>query len=219
MSPQRPSRSGTHHCVKSWGRRLRDVALDGLAPLHCAGCGESGRALCEECVRAIESQPVPLLGGARAAFLYETEVRRILHRGKFRDCRAALRTLAWMGATRFQAPDGAVVTPVPLSRRRAAERGYNQAQVVARAVAEFHRLPLSPLLERSRDTAPQSSLDRAARQANVDGAFSALPATRGATVWLIDDVLTTGATSRAAREVLLAAGAARVEIAVLAAVL
>jgi ComF family protein len=205
--------------MNSWGRRLRDIALDCLAPSRCAGCGESGRVLCEECVRAIESQPVPLLGGARAAFLYETEVRRILHRGKFRDCRTALRALAGVGATRLEAPEGAVVTPLPLSRRRAAERGYNQAQVVARAVAEFHRLPLSPLLDRSRDTAPQSLLDRSARQANVSGAFAALPATRGATVWLIDDVLTTGATSRAAKEVLLGAGAARVEIAVLAAVL
>jgi ComF family protein len=151
--------------------------------------------------------------------VYETEVRRILHRGKFRDCRTALRALAWMGAARLEAPEGAVVTPVPLSRRREAERGYNQAQVVARAVAEFHRLPLSALLDRSRDTAPQSLLDRSARQANVSGAFAALPATRGATVWLIDDVLTTGATSRAAKEVLLGAGAARVEVAVLAAVL
>jgi ComF family protein len=202
-----------------WARRLRRAALDCVAPSRCAGCGESGRVLCEECVRAIESQPVPLLGGARAAFVYETEVRRILHHGKFRDCRAALRALAWVGAARLEPPEAAVVTPVPLSRRRATERGYNQAQVVARAVADFHRLPLSPLLERSRDTAPQSLLDRGARQANVSGAFAALPATTGATVWLIDDVLTTGATSRAAREVLLEAGASRVDIAVLAAVL
>jgi ComF family protein len=205
--------------MRAWAHRLRSGALDCLAPSRCAGCGESGRALCEDCVTAIESQPAPLLGGARAAFAYETEVRRILHRGKFRDCRTALRALAWMGAARLEAPDGAVVTPVPLSARRAAERGYNQAQVVARAAAEFHRLPLSPLLERRRDTAPQSRLDRSARQANVSGAFAAFPATRGATVWLIDDVLTTGATSRAAKEVLLGAGAARVEIAVLAAVL
>jgi predicted amidophosphoribosyltransferase len=151
--------------------------------------------------------------------VYESEVRRILHHGKFRDCRGALRALAWMGAARLEAPVGAVVTPVPLSKRRAAERGYNQAQVVAQAVAEFHRLPLTPLLHRSRDTAPQSLLDRTARHANVSGAFAALPATSGATVWLIDVVLTTGATSRAARDVLLGAGAARVEIAVLAAVL
>jgi ComF family protein len=205
--------------MRAWGRRLRSAALDCLAPSLCAGCGESGRVLCEACVRAIEAQPVPLLGGARAAFAYETEVRRILHHGKFRDCRAALRALAWMGAARLEAPELAVVTPVPLSRRRAVERGYNQAQVVALAVAQFHRLPLAPLLDRSRETAPQSRLDRTARQANVTGAFAALPAAGGATVWLIDDVLTTGATSRAAKDVLLGAGAAWVEIAVLAAVL
>jgi ComF family protein len=201
-------------------RRLVAAALEGVAPTRCAGCGESGAPLCEECVAAIDATPAPLLGGARAAFVYGDEVRNVLHHGKFRDCRRALRALAWMGAVRLEPPcGGAVVAPIPLGRRRSAERGYNQAGVVAAALADFHRLPLSLLLERSRDTQPQSVLDRAARQANVDGAFTASTTSAGATVWLIDDVLTTGATCRAAGRVLLEAGAARVEIAVLAAVL
>jgi ComF family protein len=201
-------------------RRLLTAALEVVAPTRCAGCGESGAPLCEDCVAAIEATPAPLLGGVRAAFGYGDEVRNVFHHGKFRDCRRALRALAWLGAARLEPPGGgAVVAPIPLHRRRAAERGYSQAGVVAAALADFHRLPLSLLLERSRDTQPQSVLDRAARQANVDGAFTASAACAGATVWLIDDVLTTGATCRAARRVLLEAEAARVEIAVLAAVL
>ncbi len=163
--------------------------------------------------------PQPILTGVRAAFAYRDEVRSVLHRGKFRDCRAALRALAWMGAARLQPPPGAVVVPVPLARRRAVERGYNQAEVVARAFAGFHRLPLRGLLERTRETLPQSSLDRPGRQGNVAGAFRAPAVAAGATAWLVDDVLTTGATTAAAREALLAAGAVRVEVAVLAAVL
>jgi ComF family protein len=201
-------------------RRLVAAAIEGIAPTRCAGCGEAGSPLCEDCVGAIEATPAPLLGGARAAFEYADEVRTVLHHGKFRDCRRALRALSWLGAARLEPPgSGGVVVPIPLGRRRATERGYNQAGVVAAALADFHRLPLAPLLERSRDTEPQSLLDRAARQANVDGAFTASAASAGTTVWLIDDVLTTGATCRSARRVLLEAGAARVEIAVLAAVL
>ncbi|HEX4756218.1 MAG TPA: ComF family protein, partial [Candidatus Dormibacteraeota bacterium] len=75
------------------------------------------------------------------------------------------------------------------------------------------------LLERIRETPPQSTLDRPARQANVAGAFAVRAQARDATVWLVDDVRTTGATTAAARDALLAAGAARVEVAVLAAVL
>jgi predicted amidophosphoribosyltransferase len=91
--------------------------------------------------------------------------------------------------------------------------------VAAAALADFHRLPHGGLLERIRETPPQSTLDRPARQANVAGAFAVRAQAREATVWLVDDVLTTGATTAAAREALLAAGAARVEVAVLAAVL
>lgn len=192
--------------------------LDSIAPSRCAGCGRSGRVLCEACVEAVEAVPSPIVAGAAAAFEYGAEVRRIMHHGKFRDCRAALRALAWLGAERLSPPPGAVVTPVPLASRRALQRGYNQAGVVAGAVAGFHRLPLADLLERTRDTPAQSTLDRAARAANVAGAFRASPRAAGLTIWLVDDVLTTGATTGAAKLALTRAGAARVEVAGLAAV-
>jgi predicted amidophosphoribosyltransferase len=124
-----------------------------------------------------------------------------------------------MGAARLTPPPGAAVVAVPLAGRRAAERGYNQAEVVAAAMADFHRLRCARLLARVRDTPPQSTLDGPARRANVAGAFAASAQARGATVWLVDDVLTTGATTAAAREALLVGGAARVDVAVLAAVL
>jgi predicted amidophosphoribosyltransferase len=192
--------------------------LDSIAPSRCAGCGCSGRVLCEDCVDAIEATPPPIVSGAAAAFEYGAEVRRIMHQGKFRDCRAALRAFAWLGAERLDAPAAAVVTPVPLARRRAVERGYNQAGVVAQAFADFHRLPIVELLERTRHTPAQSTLDRSAREANVAGAFIASERAAGLTIWLVDDVRTTGATTEAAKLALVGAGAVRVEIAVLAAV-
>ena len=199
--------------------RVYSHILDALAPARCAGCGQPGSILCKGCVEEIDSRPPPCLRGCGAAFEYVDEVRAVLHRGKFRDCRSALRALAWLGAARLEPPPGAVVTPVPLAQGRIRERGYNQAEVVARAVAGFHCLPVGHLLRRTRDTAPQSTLDHAGRQSNVAGAFAASPGAAGATVWLIDDVRTTGATTSAGKDALLTAGAARVEIAVLAAVL
>ena len=201
-------------------RGLRTAILDALAPARCASCRDSGQALCEACAVAIEASPTPLVAGVRAAFVYDTEVRQVLHHGKFRDCRAALRALAWLAAPRLSPPAAAAaVVPVPLSERRLAERGYNQAAVVAGALAGVHRLPVADLLARTRDTPPQSTLARSERLASVAGAFEAMPAARGATLWLVDDVLTTGATTQAAKRALLDAGAAHVEVAVLAAVL
>ena len=199
--------------------RARKAVLDSLAPARCASCGDPGHGLCEACAAFLESAPPPLIAGARAAFVYDDEVRQILHHGKFRDCRTALRALAWLGASRLTPPDGAVVVPVPLSRRRLTERGYNQARVVAKSFADFHRLPIADLLERTRETPPQSTLDRCARQASVAGAFAAIAEVAGKRLWLVDDVLTTGATSNSARGALLDAGATHVEVAVLAAVL
>ena len=201
------------------GTRVRTALLDALAPSRCAGCGDSGQVLCETCALSLESSPRPLVAGVQAAFVYDGEVRRVLHHGKFRDCRAALRALSWVGAPRLTPPQRAVVVPVPLARRRLAERGYNQAGVVAAAFADFHRLPVAALLSRRRETSAQSALDRAARQGNVAGAFAASAEVAGTAVWLVDDVVTTGATSREACRALLDAGAARVDVAVLAAVL
>lgn len=204
-----------YHITRTVGRAL----LDGVAPVRCAACGECGSALCEGCVAAIDATPRPLLACARAAFAYEGEVRAIVHHGKFRDCRAALHALAWMGAARLEPPAAATITAVPLTTRRLRQRGYNQAQIVADAVARFHRLPVRRLLRRTGEAPPQSTLHRRGRLANAAGAFAASGDVTGLGVWLVDDVLTTGATSRAATRALLEAGAAGVEVVVLAAVL
>ncbi|HLO04927.1 MAG TPA: double zinc ribbon domain-containing protein [Symbiobacteriaceae bacterium] len=112
------------------------------------------------------------------------------------------------------------VLPLPLHRSRERERGYNQAALLATGVGEVLGRPvLTGLLRRQRQTARQADLDRAERRANLAGAFSAPlqhPDLAGRSLLLIDDVLTTGATATAATEALLAAGARRVDLAVLA---
>ena len=105
--------------------------------------------------------------------------------------------------------------PVPLHPRRRAERGYNQSELLARALAPRLALGVAAgALVRRKDTAPQTGLSAAARRQNVSGAFAvrrrALVVDRA--VILVDDVLTTGATARACALALRAAGAREVRL-------
>ena len=114
-----------------------------------------------------------------------------------------------------------LVLPVPLSPRRLAERGYNQAWELARRVARLRGVPArADVLLRPGETAHQAELDRTARQHNLRNAFMVDPrqraAVQGRRVALVDDVMTTGATVREAATALRRAGAAAVHVWVLA---
>lgn len=122
----------------------------------------------------------------------------------------AQRLLASVQARGGRLPDA--LLPVPIHPRRLRERGYNQALELARPVARTLGLPLLPhALRRLRATSPQMTLPEAARAANVRGAF-AVHGPLPAHVVLVDDVLTTGATTGELARTLKAAGCARVEV-------
>jgi ComF family protein len=111
------------------------------------------------------------------------------------------------------------VVPVPLSRRRRRERGFNQAELIAKVVAREARLPLeTKVLRRTKDRPPQAGLSRKDRIRNVRSIYRArLPLSlRGERLLLVDDVLTTGATAEAAARALLRAGAGSVDVLTLA---
>jgi ComF family protein len=104
---------------------------------------------------------------------------------------------------------------VPLGRQRLVERGFNQALEVGRTLARELGLPLrARLLERCRDTAPQTLLAPGERRANLRLAFAVPPASmrqvRGQHIGIIDDVITTGVTLDEIAATLKRAGAARV---------
>jgi ComF family protein len=116
---------------------------------------------------------------------------------------------------------GVRVVAVPLARERLRERGYNQSWELARRLARALALEArADALFRVRDTGHQLGLHRAARGANLQGAFVVTPRhaawVRGACIALVDDVLTTGATARAAARTLRAAGAREVQVWVVA---
>jgi ComF family protein len=104
------------------------------------------------------------------------------------------------------------IIPIPLSTSRLRERGFNQSEVIGKTLAELWGIPLrTDVLERHSSTRSQTELTPGERLGNVAGAFSTHPNARqslsGAHPVLLDDVVTTGATLRAAASALFAAGA------------
>jgi len=180
-----------------------------LAP-RCAGCDAPESWLCLVCREACD--PVRS-GRIHAAGVFAGPLRRALHRFKYEGERALATELGALVAARVAADLARgtvldVVVPAVLHRDRARLRGYDQAALLAAEVARSVSLPLRAPLRRVRASQPQVELDRAARAANVRGAFIAeAGALRGLRVALVDDVATTGATIAAAAGALRAAGA------------
>ncbi|GAC1570747.1 MAG: ComF family protein [Candidatus Dormibacteria bacterium] len=184
---------------------LASVLLDAVAPPRCAACGVFARAICPGCVRALELLPEPpvVTVGAvdlHAAFLYSSPLRELLHVGKYRDGRSALRVAALLAAERCTAlPAPAILVPVPLGPARLRARGYNQAETVAGVVAGVVGAVLRPWLRRIRETGSQVGRSPADRASNLAGAFGWVgPRDVAGRIWVVDDVITTGATMLAA---------------------
>ena len=234
--------------LRAMGLRLLDVALPprclscgtvvAEAGTLCSGCWPGvefiAAPLCSACGIPLSAAPATdgLLCGAciasrppwreaRAVFRYHGVGRALVLAFKHGDRLDAAPTLArWLaraGASLLGSAD--VIVPVPLHRRRLFARRYNQAAVLALALAKIAGVPAAvDALVRVRATPTQGGLDRGARARNVRGAFAVQspPRLKGRRVVLVDDVLTTGATVGACVRALKAAGAESVDVLTLA---
>lgn len=165
----------------------------------------------------------PAYQRARAAVRYDDVARALVSAFKYGD-RLDLAPLlgGWMARAGAELLDGAdALVPVPLHWRRLWTRRYNQSAALAGAIARISGVPVAhDLLRRVKATPQQVGLSRAERATNVQGAFRVAPSARaevaGRRLILVDDVLTSGATSDACARALLRAGAAEVDVLVLA---
>ena len=187
-----------------------------LFPERCKLCDEIvvGGGLCVRC----EADPPPA-GGVRslpeteccvcvAPYRYEGRVRESLHRFKFRGRREYASFFGHALAEELRPYAGnAFLVPVPVSRRRERERGYNQSLLLARAASRELHIPCLDLLCKTRENETQHELGRAAREQNVRNVYAVKPGKRlpGRAI-VVDDIVSTGHTLAACVSALRKAG-------------
>lgn len=229
--------------VLDLGRAAAGALLDLVYPPRCAACGEpaAGGPFCAVCAGAVDpvppgcarcGQPGPdaLCGACHAAppafdavlagGLLGGPLAEAIHALKYRNRPALARPLGIWLASRAPVDAGAVLVSIPLARGRRIERGYDQAALLADALARASgagRRRLRAVLRRVRETPPQVGRTREERARNVAGAFEASGrSVAGRDVVLVDDVVTTGATADAAAAAIRRAGARSVVVVALA---
>ena len=216
---------------------LLDSLVATFAPHDCLGCGTEGALLCADCrllfgqipercyrCKKISSgnktctncRSSSSLHTVNAVTVYEFVAKELVWRLKFQGAQAAAYEIAEL-MTAYSSQGDALFVHVPTATSRIRQRGYDQAQLIAKELSRLTRIPCRALLARSGQH-HQVGASREQRITQLKTAFRVTQpsALQGAHVILIDDVLTTGATLEAAAKTLKAAGVKRVDALVFA---
>jgi len=219
-------------------------ALDWVYPPVCAVCGMPGHPLCSDCKNKIHfvsgkvcsicgasinhyaalctacKSQKPVIDGVRSLALYGGVIRECIHSLKYENNRAFGKYFAELLHPIIirEAWSIDAVIPVPLSKERLRERGYNQAAAVAHPLGVFLDVPYQPFgLEQVRDTRSQVGLSAEERRMNVVNAFKAnMALVSEKNILLVDDVMTTGATIESCAKALKDANSGKVFCATIA---
>lgn len=216
-----------------------DRLIGKIAPHNCLACGAEGYLLCAACTDRLAAvpghcyrceklspggltcetcRPASRLYRVQVATAYDGSAKALIWQLKLAGARAAVRIMARrMAALVKYDATTPVVIPVPTATSRVRQRGYDQAELLARELARQTRLPYLDCLARH-GQAHQHGVPRQQRLTQLGSAFRVVrpKAVRGANILLVDDVITTGATLEAAAATLKAAGAARIDAVVFA---
>ncbi len=205
--------------LKQFTSALKDI----LYPKNCHICSKilKGRVnafddnLCLDCVSSMRRTGTK--GCVTTCYAYEGSTRELIHKFKY-----ANRPYLYESVVRLMSPtlnpalfDGVDnLVPIPLHPARLREREFNQSELIAQGLGLFFNKPVAKMLIKVRNTASQTSFSTDERLSNMKGAFAAsTPAiTRGKNILLIDDVVTSSATTAEATRVLKEAGAAKIGV-------
>ena len=176
--------------------------LDFLFPKKCVGCGRLGDYVCKDCQVGIwEPEPAPVpqnLDGLICLWAYDGLMQKIIKKAKY----SGLYNLLQFTISKSQIPNKSqfpnlqAIIPVPLYRDRLRERGFNQAEIIAKEISKIYKIPVVNLLVRTKDTGHQTLRNREERLKAIDGAFEVSTKIQDlpSKILLVDDVMTTGAT-------------------------
>ncbi len=198
-----------------WRARVASCCADcwaSLPKIRTPTCDSCALPLPEDSTRCLDCLGDPLpLDWCAAWGQYRGPLERVLHALKFRRHDFLAAPLGGLLHGILPDADFDAVVAVPMHRRKLRRRGYNQAELLARALAKRMSVRCEPgLLSRPEERATQSKLNRLERRANVRGAFVASADVAERRILLVDDVCTTGETLRVCAGELVKKGAARV---------
>lgn len=206
--------------------------LDLLFPKKCVGCKKWGEYLCSDCFAKLSFAVLPkclicnrqsfdglthprcrgkyAIDGCFAALSYKGILRKILYQFKYNpfltDLQEVLADLMYEQLIQDElfhkiAEQNPLLAPIPLSKNKLRKRGYNHAEILAKNLGKRLGLQVQNILERVKETKPQYGLKREERIENIRGAFRVRVKGKG-TVFLVDDIVTTGSTLKEAANVL-----------------
>lgn len=202
------------------------ILFDFLFPICCYGCQKSGVILCNACSSRIPRASFDDFEKKQiyAVFDYRDKtIKRLLWALKYKGGRTVAHIIAEkmydelfeeLGEHEvFENFTNPLIIPIPLSKKRMRERGFNQAELIAKEFSVCSQIDIdSHVLIKTKNTPPQTSLKKAARLKNLIGCFSIQnqDSIRERNIILIDDITTTGATLREAQKTLIESGARKV---------
>ncbi len=206
--------------------KIKNGILDILFPKMCLGCGREGLYICKDC--EVFLSEVPPDKDIVSMWEYEGLMEKLIQKIKYDGCYDIVGELVAMAFKKIDLnlPKDTIITFVPMYKKREKQRGFNQAELIAKKVGEVTGKPVVKLLEKIKDNRSQVGLHPQERAENVkdvfalssDAKFSSRftlkgsPATqkiqhaRLSNLLLVDDVYTTGATMNECTKVLKKAG-------------
>lgn len=204
-----------------------------IYPQKCGICGKiNEKALCKKCQKILENEAIWKIEENQNPYIFFNELISIFKydgiiREKILDYKFNEKSYLYKMFVNFLLKDAKIfekikeydiIIPVPISKKRKKERGYNQSELIAKEISKIIKVPIAKnILYKIKNTVPQSSLNKEQREQNAKGVYMIKNQQKiiNKKILLIDDIYTTGSTINECAKVIVQQGISREQIGVL----